>query len=59
METDYQPTAGSSTAHVGAGAPARPAERSSANVESATHFGMTQTRRAPLARPDEGVRAYV
>jgi tetratricopeptide (TPR) repeat protein len=38
MEMDYQPTAGSSTAHVGAGVPTYPAERSSANVASKTQF---------------------
>ena len=41
MEMDNQPTAGSSTAHVGAGAPTCPAERSSANVASAAHFAMS------------------
>ena len=58
METDNQPTAGSSNAHVGAGALTRPAERSSADVVSAAQFE-AKTWRAALARPDEGVRAYV
>ena len=35
---EYQATAGSSTAHVGAGALTRPAERSSAGVASGTRF---------------------
>ncbi len=40
--------------HVGAGAPARPAERSSALIPS----GETNLGRAALASPDEGVRGY-
>jgi Flp pilus assembly protein TadD len=50
METGNPATVVSSTVYVGAGAPARPAERSSANVESATQFGMIPNS-ASSARP--------
>ena len=47
-------------ARVGAGALTRPAEQSSAIVARVGPFSeVTQTRRALLARPDGGVRAYV
>ncbi len=62
METDNQQTAVSSTAHVGAGASARPAERSSANVASATQFGMipsTASYASPSGRRRPGLRVLV
>ena len=54
METDNQQTAVSSTVHVGAGAPARPAERSSANVASAEHLGMIPNSANPARPPGRG-----
>ncbi len=64
METDNPPTAVSSRAHVGAGAPARPAERSSANVASARLFEVIPSaassgRRLGRGRPTLGVIVLV
>ena len=54
METDNQPTAESKGAYVGAGVPTCPAERSSANVESATHFGMIPDQASCACPPRRG-----
>jgi tetratricopeptide (TPR) repeat protein len=62
MEMDYQPTAGSSNTHVGAGAPARPAERSSANVVSAIYFAMLPNSASSARQPGRwrpGLRVIV
>src|SRR5271165_1755512 len=61
METDHQPTAGSNAAHVGAGAPARPAERSSANVRSGKSevLGIQASCARPPGRGRPGLRVIV
>src|SRR5450432_207807 len=51
---EYQQTAGSSTAHVGAGALARPAGGSSAKVENAALFGMIPSSASSARLPGRG-----
>ena len=62
METDNQSTAVNKHAYVGAGVPTCPAERSSANVERATHFGVIPDQAScagPPIRRSLGLRVIV
>ncbi len=54
METDYQPTAESSKAHVGAGVLTCPAERSSARGLSSGHFEMAPAQASSARPPGRG-----
>jgi tetratricopeptide (TPR) repeat protein len=62
MEMHYQPTAGSSIAHVEAGAPARPAERSSTNLAGGMQFVVSTNSASctcPHGRGRPGLRVIV